>query len=241
MRYYKGILSLISIQWRLLLQLCSDTDLVILTGISRKDFFEDVLAKITTFEQPNTDKKIRDKNIIESKSENEEFLGIKTGDKERLGKRLPSSAVVVCLEVDRVEVEQKGQGEENQDKIVDRPQEEQELQGNESHVKMTNLKKFAICPECNQLVKGGHLSRHRKENHTTLVYECNKCGNKFKRQRQLKSHTQHNCHSNSKLFPFTCVCGNTFKSKEKIKNHKISSRCVGLQTSFPPKMHTQNQ
>ena len=101
--------------------------------------------------------------------------------------------------------------------------------------KMRNQKKTVKCPECNKLTKGGHLSRHILENHTTMAYECNLCGNKFKRKEHLKIHTEINCRRDPNLFPVTCGCGNTFKTTKKMKNHKSSKRCLSFITRIASK------
>ena len=91
-------------------------------------------------------------------------------------------------------------------------------------------KKVVLCPECHERVLGGHFARHMKTNHTNETFNCNQCGEKFKRIERLTSHQQKHCKKNPGLFPFKCLCNNTFKTEQKLINHKNSSRCV-LQTT----------
>ena len=74
-RFYKSLLSLISVDWRMLLQMCNESDLVILTGLSQKDFFEEVVEEKTIFRKPNTEELVEEKIHCDGEIKDEDLFG----------------------------------------------------------------------------------------------------------------------------------------------------------------------
>ena len=72
--YYKSILSLVSIEFRMLLQLYTNTDLVILTGISKEEFFGEAFKVDDVFSEPHIFDKIDKIQITQNQHKNKEIL-----------------------------------------------------------------------------------------------------------------------------------------------------------------------
>ena len=59
---------------------------------------------------------------------------------------------------------------------------------NRVEVILREWKRYNVCPECNEKVGNGNLSRHIKEHHENRQFTCPLCAKTFKRKDILKKH-----------------------------------------------------
>ena len=165
--YYRSILSLISIEFRMLFQLYSYTDLVILTGISKEEFFGEVFKEDDASGDPNTLDIVNDSLVIQNQHENKEFLK----QTRNIGKirRRNTFWCDIC-----------------EKKIVDLKRHKDEVH--------TKSRAFQSCSHCDYSCDRKYdLNRHRKtcrrDPANGYNFTCPACGKKFQTKKQQKRHS----------------------------------------------------
>ena len=158
-RFYKSVLSLISLEWEILLQLCNDSDLVILTGLSQKDFFEEVVKEEIMFGKQNAEELVEEKT--HGKSE------IK--DEVSFGKSISLNSVP-----------------EDGSKYS---QESSNIKRMTSKSKFRSKKRWCqLCEKImDGNILARHMAERHKQGKGT-VFPCTECGSNFTRNQALKAH-----------------------------------------------------
>ena len=220
--YYRSILSLISFNWKKLFQHCNNSDLIILTEVSKKEFFKEVLASEKLPTIYHKEDVPESKMFVECNLINKEFLEESVLKRERERKN-------------RTEIDEKGNFNivsPIQKTCADEvPSYDNLLQT--SMTKYSEKKLFkksrAIqnCPDCGKAISGGNLKHHIQDNHRKYIFKCKLCQFPFTRPDSLK---KHNCKFDPSRRPFKCTrllfCDKMFSSEKSEKEHRRSGRCT---------------
>ena len=241
-RFYRSILSLISDEWRLLLQVCNNSDLVILTGHSRKEFFEDVLDT-EQIVSSNCDEEVHNANNANILSEGEledkdvfqdafNILEVRGGifsEGEKTYQTDPPSNQIKLYsrDVQEVELPSARYGSKKCPECgKSRVNLAKHMKIKHSSHGSTDKRGATTCTECGYVSTWSNLSRHKRTKHGTKKFQCNTCGEKFYRSDTLKKHM---CRKDLSIFPIGCnkevPCNKRFKSLSFERNHRRSARC----------------
>ena len=174
--YYKSMLSLVSVEFRMLLQLYSNTDLVVLTGISKEEFFGEVYKEDHVSSEPHTFDIINESPIIQNQHENQEFFKqtSKIDKVRRSLQKLKSLNAGQCW----CDICEKN--------IVDLKRHKDEVH--------TKSRAFQSCYQCDYSCDRKYdLNRHRKtcrrDPANGYNFPCPTCGRRFLTKKKQKHHS----------------------------------------------------
>ena len=201
--FYRSILANISPSWKMLLESCRDTDIILLPGTRKIEFWVEV--------ENETFWKVKDELLGEVKVET------KVNYKKSHANVLHREPVNTNSKYDRENIQRKS--------IIEDKRTQTAVTFNAIYQR--------FCKVCDKKVTGGNVARHMWESHKignalNFQYPCStswNCGKIFTR---AQTEAIHECRMNPSLFPSTCqFCLEKFKSEKKVHNHRRRVGCHG--------------
>ena len=206
-RFYRSILANISLNWKTIMEVCMETDTVLLPETEIGEFWDET------------------KNYLFCKEKTKQQL-LSEGRNERKFKDEDSLAVEPFLESDR-EPEKTDINYDNTNK----PTIYMNTDKNRQKSAIFRAASPRICEVCLKIIRCRSLPRHMWESHkigdaVNFQHPCKtvwNCGKTFTR---AQAEASHECRANPSIFSSTChFCLDKYKSEKALKNHRKNGTC----------------